>query len=283
MSRPVVPTMVVDPVQTLVSSGVQQPGLWRSDPYLERYQIPGGGTVIFTLYPEDKLTVSDPEGRQPAEIVTFGANGNSDPGALTNAKTQPAEGLRTILAGTEQSASCVRAGMERYGFNLADAQAIRLFASDSPAGEEVNFSVEREVTCVVCAPGTPMVVDEQDPPTSLYAWVRRSEQKILSEPRLPEPLADPRLDFRIEKCTASSFEIREGEFIQIIDVFGRECSDFLAFDRRSLDKGLERGMDMTATRTLMGGGIPRPGPLLEILRSGYATVGRSCPGHRWAS
>ena len=282
MSRQVGPTMVMDPVETRVFSGVQQPGLWRSDPYLERYQVPGGGTVIFTLHPGDKLTVSDPEGRQPAEIVTFGANGKSDPSALTNAKTQPADGLRTILAGTEQSASRVRANMERYEFNLADAQAIRLFASDSPAGEEVHFAVEREITCVVCAPGSPMVVDEQDPPTPLYAWVRRSEQQTLSEPRLPEPLADPRLDFRIEKCTASSFEIREGEFIQIIDVSGRECSDFLAFDRRSLDKGLERGMDTTATRTLMGVAYPGPGlyskffdqdmqPLVEVVQD---TVGR---------
>ena len=45
----------------------------------------------------------------------------------------------------------------------------------------------------------------------------------------------------------------------MIDVMGRECSDFQAFDRRKLDKGIERCLDVTTTRTLMGFGYPGPG------------------------
>ena len=61
-----------------------------------------------------------------------------------------------------------------------------------------------------------------------------------------------RLDLRIDKATARAYEVKAGEFIQVIDVAGRQCSDFLAFGSRNLQGGLERGLDATTTRTLMG-------------------------------
>ena len=60
---------------------------------------------------------------------------------------------------------------------------------------------------------------------------------------LPEPLAEPRLDFRIDRATARAYEVRAGEFIQVLDVEGRQCSDFLAFCARRLEAGIERGLD----------------------------------------
>ena len=76
--------------------------------------------------------------------------------------------------------------------------------------------------------------------------------------------------------------MKRGEFIQVIDVEGRQCSDFLAFHRHKLDDGIERGLDSTVTRTLMGNAFPTPGltgkfydadmePLVEVVRD---TVGR---------
>ena len=72
-------------------------------------------------------------------------------------------------------------------------------------------------------------------------------------------------------------EVKAGEFIQIIDVQGRQCSDLQAFPVRALDKGIERCLDVTVTRTLMGQGYPGPGlmakyydqdfqPLVEIVQ-----------------
>ena len=100
--------------------------------------------------------------------------------------------------------------------------------------------------------------------------------------RAAAPLAEPRLDFRIDPASARSYEVREGEYIQIIDVRGKQCSDFLAFRRAKLESGLERGLDSTVTRTLMGNAYPQPGlyrkfydldmdPLVEVVRD---TVGR---------
>ena len=81
-----------------------------------------------------------------------------------------------------------------------------------------------------------------------------------------------------------------GEYIQIIDVAGRECSDFLALCAAGLDHGKERHIDMTTTRTLMGSGYPGPGlyskyfdrdmqPLVEVVQDTcgrHDTFGLAC-------
>ena len=102
------------------------------------------------------------------------------------------------------------------------------------------------------------------------------------EPVLPDPLADPRLDFQVDRASALAYEVKAGEYIQVIDVQGRQCSDFLAFSEPKLQQGKERGLDSTATRSLMGNAYPQPGlyskffdhdlePLVEVVRD---TVGR---------
>ena len=99
---------------------------------------------------------------------------------------------------------------------------------------------------------------------------------------LPEPLADPLQDIRVNRATAEAYVVRAGEYIQIIDVAGRQCSDFQCFSARKLDKGRELPLDATTTRSLTGLGYPAPGlpakcfdqdmePLVEIVQD---TVGR---------
>jgi aminomethyltransferase len=84
--------------------------------------------------------------------------------------------------------------------------------------------------------------------------------------------------------------VHAGEYIQIIDVAGRECSDFLAFSAAGLDQGKERHIDMTTTRTLMGSGYPGPGlyskyfdrdmePMVEVIQDTcgrHDTFGLAC-------
>ena len=49
----------------LESTHPREPGLWRADPYLERYTVPPCGSVTFELFAGDAITVTDPEGAQP--------------------------------------------------------------------------------------------------------------------------------------------------------------------------------------------------------------------------
>ena len=232
---------------------ILEPGLWQLEPSQERYTVPACGVIVIDLYADDELVIKDPEGGQLAEVVPFTPEGKGDPALLGIRKSIPADGMRSILSGESDSARRVRKAMEKRNLDLATAEAAILFSPDSLAREEFSFRVSSNTTCAIAAPGSMMNVDgESLPPTDILVFVRRASSPEENEIELPEPLADPRLDLRIKACTAQAFEVKAGEFVQVIDVMGRECSDFQAFDRRYLDKGVERGLDVTTTRTLMG-------------------------------
>ena len=223
----------VNPVATLPL----EPGLWRADPYLERYTVPPCGSVVFQLFAGDQITVTDPEGAQPGELIAFSPDGRCAPASLCDTAPQAAAGFQKILGSNEPSARQVAAGLKRRGISPAEAKAIALFGSDTPPGSAQHYTAREDLLCVVCAPGSAMAVDAQFPPTSLTVHVNRNSDKEFHEPALPEPLADPRLELRIDKCTAGEYTVHAGEYIQIIDVAGRECSDFLPSLPRVLIKG----------------------------------------------
>ena len=52
---------------------------------------------------------------------------------------------------------------------------------------------------------------------------------------IPPPLGDVVAEYRIAPGEAIAYSVTAGQFIQIIDVAGSQCSDFLAFggDRHS--------------------------------------------------
>jgi aminomethyltransferase len=157
-----------------------------------------------------------------------------------------------------------------------------LFGPESGAGAEETFEASRAAVVSITAPeGTP-VVEGGIPATDLSVEVRRVRAREESEARLPDPLAEPRLDFEVARASALAYEVKAGEYIQVVDVKGRQCSDFLAFDWHDLQEGRERGLDSTATRSLVGSAYPQPGlyskffttdlkPLVEVVRD---TVGR---------
>ena len=63
----------------------------------------------------------------------------------------------------------------------------------------------------------------------------------------------------IKSATAKAYFVKAGEYIQILDVDGRQCTDFQCFDARKLDKGIERALDVTTSRTFMGRDFSMPG------------------------
>jgi len=148
---------------------------------------------------------------------------------------------------------------------------------------EATLRAERPLLVVVGAPAAgEAVVDGGVPASDLELEIARVRPLEELEPQLPEPLAEPRLDFQVDRASALAYEVGAGEYIQIIDVQGRQCSDFLAFSAGKLQVGKERGLDSTATRSLMGSAYPQPGlyskffdhdleALVEVVRD---TVGR---------
>ena len=254
-------------------------GLKPEDPFLETYLVRPGGATVLALGPDERIAVVDKDGGQVAELTALDAAGRDDAAALGATADAPATVIRDALSSRDGSLL-----VDELGARVLDpgeANAIRLFGEWSPPGASQAFRADRAVTVVVAAPGG-RILDGAPPPSELLVEVRRAAPRRYEEDELPPPLAEPRLDFRVDAATALAYEVRAGEFIQVIDVEGKQCSDFLAFDGRKLERGLERGLDATTTRSLMGQAYPQPGlygkfydvdqdPLIEVVRD---TVGR---------
>ncbi len=258
------------------------PGQSSLEPGVERYVLKGGGTAVFELDKGDRLELSPLEGGQGVEIAAFAPGGKSDLGALgLKGKGKPTS-IQKALESDSEDAQRVRFGLFRRGLDIGRVKAAHVLGADSVPGDVVALQAERSVLAIFGAPAEPMIVWDQTPATDILVFIQRANPRLLNDAKVPDPIAEPRLDIRINIASAESFEVHEGEYIQIIDVAGRQCSDFLAFNRRALDKGSVQGLDALTTRTMLGAAYPKPGlyskffdrdrnPLVEMVQD---TVGR---------
>ncbi|MEL6574600.1 MAG: DUF1989 domain-containing protein [Pseudomonadota bacterium] len=107
---------------------------------------------------------------------------------------------------------------------------------------------------------------------------------------LPDPLGHVRDEFTVPRGTARAYRVARGEVLQIIDIQGQQCSDFMAFRAPGLDAGREEMIDSTATRSLTRRAYPAPGlfdkfydremrPLLRLVQDTcgrHDTFGLAC-------
>jgi aminomethyltransferase len=159
---------------------------------------------------------------------------------------------------------------------------VTLFGPSSPAGDAAEFIATGDGALVVAAPAAPMPPDSHATATPIRLTVMRATPASLGRFDLPEPLADPVLDLRVRSATAEAYLVKAGDYLQVIDVDGRQCTDFQCFDARKLDRGLQHPLDVTTSRTLVGHAYSMPGlhakyhdqdflPLVEVVQD---TVGR---------
>ena len=248
--------------------------------------------TVLALDAGDELEIVDPEGRQSCELIAFDDDGESDPGLLevvdsSAARTGQSDPAAVgILSAPLADARRVRDGLERVGIDmsaLAAAHPLKLLDGDTPANISARVIALDDVACVVAAPGDAMSVHGGAPPTDLIAYVHRGEQAgIDAEPLLPMPLADPSQDFIVGASTARAYQVSGGDWFQVVDLEGRQCSDFQCFAVADLEAGEDLCLDATITRSLMGASCPAPGlyskffnakmqPLVEVVQD---TVGR---------
>ena len=109
-------------------------------------------------------------------------------------------------------------------------------------------------------------------------------------PPLPDPLGRVVEEFTIPRGTARAYELVKGQFVQVLDVEGQQCSDFTAFRSDALQRGQERMIDSTATRSMVRQSYPRPGlldkffdadmrPMLQVVQDTcgrHDTFGLAC-------
>ncbi|MGV8938669.1 MAG: DUF1989 domain-containing protein [Allorhizobium sp.] len=263
-------------------SRILRPGIPSLSPGLERYRVKGCGSVVIRVATGDRVSLIDCEGCQPCEASFIGPDGRFDAHGLGTAFTNQAEGLKAILSMPDDSAVRTLSALKRRGADLAQAGALRVFGTQSTPGSRTDLTICRDGLLIVAAPGDAMDPGGQNTATPIELRVQRVRLERSYEQMLPEPMADTMQEIRVRAATASAYFVRAGEFIQIIDVSGRQCTDFQAFSARKLDKGLDLALDSTVTRTLLGRSYPTPGlpskafdrdfePLIEVVQD---TVGR---------
>jgi aminomethyltransferase len=265
------------------ASRIIRPGERALAPNVERYVVPGCGSVVIDVKSGDKILLRDLEGGQRVEISFCDSKGRFDLTAIGAKPDSHGEGLKSLLTRHDDSTKRVLAGLARRKIDLAKLQTAHLFGTDSPAGNPAEFTVAHDGTMIVAAPGDDMQPGDQTPATPIELRIARANPKLKSaNDDLPEPLSDPLQDIRIRAATARSFTAKAGEYIQIIDVSGRQMTDFQCFSARKLDKGIQHALDATITRTLTGRAYPTPGlpskafaldfePLIEVVQD---TCGR---------
>jgi len=249
----------------------------------ERHEVQGCGALLVAVAAGDRVTVINTEGGQRAELVAADDTGRIDAGVIGAVADCDAGGLKALLAGgTGSGLGGLRRAMDRRGIDLGRAGAVGLFGAASPAGAEHSFGVTRAGVLIVAAPGAPMAPDAQDTATPLGVQIQRATPRRVGQFDLPDPLADPVLDLRVKSATAEAYFVKAGDYIQVIDVDGRQCTDFQCFSARKLDRGIEHPLDVTTSRSLTGHAYAMPGlhskyydhdmlPLVEVVQD---TVGR---------
>jgi aminomethyltransferase len=261
----------------------REPGLFARQIATERYRLAAGGLTMIALQAGDCLQVIDLEGWQPCELLVIDQAGRS---ALAGWSLTPAIACRFIaeqLAVGDLQARRIIQALSKRGLDWRTLPAAAsLWGEQTPAGHSREFVAQNNLLVIAAAPQQMTSVDRQYCPSELRLMVQRANPSSLLTPNLPEPLGELLDEFTIRAGTAHSYTVGKGQYIQVLDVSGRQCSDFVAFDRRALDQGVELDLDQTVTRTLNGSAYPAPGlfskffdrrmqPMLEVVQD---TVGR---------
>ena len=163
---------------------------------------------------------------------------------------------------------------------LEQGQAFSLFDVSSEAGETFLFKIETNATLFVIAPVAHGFIAAGG--GGRFSVRIQQDNNINTDLLLPTSLGRVRDEWRINRGTAKAYELKKGQFIQVIDVEGQQCSDFMAMRADALEQGLERHIDSTVSRTMIRGAYPLPGladkffdqdirPLLAVRQD---TVGR---------
>ena len=255
------------------SKEIKYPGLNVLPPGVERYIVNGGGITGFQIFPDDELEIINNEGNQICEIICFNKDGNSDVGILNLKSNNEKNFVRNILSGNDETILATNYQLKKRNLKISNSKSSIIFDLDTEPGEKIKLKSKDKCYVIFSAPGKDMDVTEQNPPTDLTIFVKRA--KIVNDKELnviPDPVFEPVYEENIKKETSISYEVKEGEYIQVISPNGRQCSDFVAFDTRKYEKGMEKGWDWETTRTFKGNTNKGPGVSYKLYETEHDAI-----------
>lgn len=223
------------------------PGFEKSS-NLRRFVLASREAVLIELEAGDLLSVFGIKEGVAVDIAAFATDGSPALGALNLRATG------SLQRAAFDSQALVGWIIANGGNVAGDIPAARVEGQDS----ELILKARKAISVWLCRP-----VDAFGMITALGNGAVRIEHKPAdgADQSLPHLLGDTRDEFTVTRGTGFSYELKKGEYLQIIDIEGQQCSDFNAFCAAGLDRGQEIMIDSTATRTMVGRSYPGPGLL----------------------
>ncbi len=226
---------------------------------VERYVAKAQGLIGFEIFAGDTISIINSEGSQLAEVVAFGNSGKCSLEIINCKANNEASFIKKILSNSHDNKYLLNK-LKKKNIDFHQAVSINLFNLETKVRESIDLECHEDGFVIIAAPGEDMAVDAQNPATDIEVRVKRKNRiNNKSNYYLPPPLADIKDEFIINNSTATSYEVESGDFIQVIDLYGRQCSDFQVFDAAKLEKGIELSIDPIVTRSIIGLNYAKPG------------------------
>jgi aminomethyltransferase len=153
------------------SNEIRNPGLRTLPPGVERYFVKGGGLSVIEIFPEDKIEIINDDGKQICEIIVFNNKGKPDLSILNLKENANADFSKRAITNDEKIAKIFK----KRNLDLHKAKSSIIFDQDCLMGEKITLSSKDKCFVLIAAPGDPLNVHEQNPPTDLTVFINRAK------------------------------------------------------------------------------------------------------------
>ncbi len=228
-----------------------------------------------TLRAGDMMSLCAPSGPTEIALLAFDRQGRDGLAVLGLSTT-------TMLGPEEFDSARLEAWLDARGAEPSRYPSVCIELEDN-----VELLAKDDLTVWAIQPDDRQAVVEGATRPQASVLVKRHAQ---GDPVLPDPLGEVREEFTVPRGTARAYSVSAGEIVQVIDVEGQQCSDFMAFRADGLHSGQEWMIDSTATRSMVRQAYPTPGlldkffdremrPLLRVVQDTcgrHDTFGLAC-------
>jgi len=235
--------------------------------------------VKLELAAGDLINLCNIDGATPVLLVCLNDRGDTDFAAVGLAGNP----VSMLPEPGSPDADVIAHWYRNLGGQSDNLSAIPIFDNQTPPGENFTLRCQSAATLwMLIDPGSNLSTERlvQGGMGGAVEFQQMRDGRPANA--LPEPFGELRDEFTVSRGTARAYELKAGEIVQIIDIDGRQCSDFMAMNARSLEQGVERYIDSTATRSMVRGAYPIPGlfdkffdqDMRPLLKLKHDTVGR---------
>ena len=170
------------------SLDIREPGLNVLPLGVERHVVNGGGLTGVQIFSDDEIEIVNDEGNQICEILVFNKDGKSELSILNLKENKDSSEINKILSKKDESSFIALYQLKKRNLDVKKSKSAVVFDKDSTSGEKIKLVSKDKCYCIFSAPGTDMLIHEQNPSTSLTVFVKRAnivndkEHSIIPEP-----------------------------------------------------------------------------------------------------